>query len=93
MQFNLTANGATDPVRWFGGRGSVSVWGTFGGGTVTLQMSPDSGTTWLDVDRTGDSFVTFTTPGVAGFELAPCLLRVNLTSAESPSLNFKANRS
>ncbi|MGY4469361.1 hypothetical protein ACVWWK_005070 [Bradyrhizobium sp. LB9.1b] len=86
MQVNLTANGTTNPVPWSGGHGSIAVWGNFGGGTVTLQMSPDSGTTWINVDRGGDSFVTFTAPGTACFELGLCLLRFNLTGATTPSV-------
>ena len=33
MQVNLTANGATDPIAWHGGPGTVTAWGNFGGGT------------------------------------------------------------
>lgn len=85
MQVNLTANGASAPVSWYGGPGSVAAWGTFGGGTVALQMSPDNGTTWINVDRSGDSFVTFTAPGNGGFQLGLCLLRFNLAGATSPN--------
>lgn len=86
MQLNLTANGATNPVRWYGGRGSIAVWGTFGGGTVTLQMSPDGGTTWLNVDHSSDNYVTFTAGGTGGFDLGLCMLRFNLTGATTPSV-------
>jgi hypothetical protein len=86
LQVNLIANGATPSLAWYGGRGSVTVWGNFGGGTATLQMSPDVGTTWINVDETGDAFVTFTASGDGGFELGLCLLRVNLTGATAPSI-------
>lgn len=87
MQVNLTANGASGSVPWYGGVGTVMVWGTFGGGTVTLQMSPDNGTTWWNVDRVGDTaFATFTANGEAGFRLGLCLLRFNLTGATAPSV-------
>lgn len=86
MQVNLTANGAAGPVRWSGGTGKVTVWGTLGGGTVTLQMSPDNGTTWLNVDRAGDTYVTFSAPGGGVFELGLCLIRFNLTGATSPNV-------
>jgi hypothetical protein len=86
MQANLTANGTTDPLHWYGGRGTAAAWGNFGGGTATLQYSPDGGTTWINVDRTGDTYVTFTANGEGGFELGLCLLRFNLTGATSPSV-------
>lgn len=86
VQVNLTANGATTPVRWSGGIGSVAAWGTFGGGTVALQMSPDNGTTWMNVDRTSDTYVTYTAPGNGDFQIGLCLLRFNLTGATTPSV-------
>lgn len=93
MKATLTANGTTPPAPWYGGAGTFSASGTFGGGTAKLQMSPNNGVTWIDVDRSGDTYVTFTANGEGGFELAPCLLRVSLTGATSPSLSFKASRS
>jgi hypothetical protein len=86
MQVNLTANGNTDPVSWYGGRGSAAAWGTFGGGTAKLQQSPDGGTTWIDVDRSGDTYVSFTANGEGGFELGLCLLRFSLTGATAPNV-------
>lgn len=67
------ANGAA--VRWAGGTGQFCAYGTWGGGTATLQFSPDEGTTWIDVDRSGDSFVTFTADGAGEFSLSQCLIR------------------
>lgn len=93
MKATLTANGTTTPAFWAGGRGSFSAWGTFGGGTAKLQQSPNNGVTWIDVDRSGDTYVTFTANGEGNFELSPCLIRVSLAGATSPSLSFKANRS
>ncbi|MDA9453072.1 hypothetical protein XI00_02000 [Bradyrhizobium sp. CCBAU 21359] len=73
-------------MRWSGGVGTVVAWGTFGGGTVSLQMSVDNGATWMNVDRGTDSFVSFTAPGNGGFQLGLCLLRFNLTGATSPNV-------
>ncbi|MEY9185317.1 hypothetical protein [Bradyrhizobium sp. USDA 313] len=86
MQVNLTANGATTPIPWSGGIGTVAAWGTFGGGTLALEMSPDNGATWIAVDRSGDTYVTFTEDGDGGFQLGLCLLRFNLTGATAPSV-------
>jgi len=86
VQVNLTANGATLPVPWSGGVGMVAAWGSFGGGTLALEMSPDNGATWIAVDRGGDSFVTFTAAGNGAFQLGICLLRLNLAGATTPSV-------
>lgn len=88
---NLTANGTVpiSPVYlgWTGGRGIFAAWGAFGGGTLKLQWSPDLGVTWMDVDRSGDTYVTFTANGTGGFELGPCRLQVVLSGATAPNIN------
>ncbi|MDI1263895.1 MAG: hypothetical protein PS018_11620 [bacterium] len=76
-----TTDGNSSAVDWVGGRGVFAVFGTFNGATVKLQWSPDDGTTWLDVDRLGDTYVTLSAAGSGGFELPPCKLRANLASA------------
>lgn len=86
----LTADGQTatlSAISWKGGRGVFTAWGTFGSGTIKLQQSPDDGTTWIDVDRSGDTYVTFTSNGEGGFELSACLLRVSLTGSTAPRIN------
>lgn len=69
-----------------GGPGTVTAWGSFGGGTVKLQMSPDDGVTWIDVDRAGDTYVTFSANGEGGFELGLCKLRFLLSGATAPNV-------
>jgi hypothetical protein len=81
------ATAASASLDWGGGRGIFSAWGTFGGGTCALQWSPDDGTTWINADPSGSTFVTFTANGVGGFELPPGKIRANLTSASSASLS------
>lgn len=81
-----TADGQTTAIDWPGGRGVFVAWGTFGSGTVKLQQSPDAGTTYIDVDRSGDTYVTFTVNGQGGFELPPCKLRTSLSGSTAPIL-------
>lgn len=47
---------------------TVKMWGTFGGGTYKVQLSPDGGTTWLDYPNS-----SLTDPGV----VAPVFLGQN----------------
>lgn len=81
------ANGAAQS--WPGGKGTFSAWGTFGGGTVTLQWSPDGGTTWLNADPSGFTFTTFTAGGIGGFELPTCSIRAVLSGATAPNINAR----
>lgn len=83
----LLASGNSSAITWNGGRGVFAAYGTFGSGTLKLQSSFDDGTTWIDVDRSGDTYVTFTANGSGGFELPKCQLRVSLSGATNPSIN------
>lgn len=83
---NASATGTG--VEWPGGKGVFSAYkGTFGGATVKLQWSLDAGTTWLDVDRSGDTYTTLTAAGSGIFELPECLIRASVASG-SPSALF-----
>jgi hypothetical protein len=85
---SANVNGAA--FDWQGGRGVFAAFGTFGGGTVALQWTPDGGTDWLAVDASGNTFVTFTANGAGGFELPPCQIRAVLTGATAPLLTATA---
>lgn len=80
------ANADSSGIDWPGGRGSFVAAGTWGGATAKLQWSPDGGTTWLDVDRSGDTYVTLTANGAGGFELPPCRIRANLAGITTTSV-------
>jgi len=72
-----TANGNSSQYDWDVGEGQVVVSGTFDGATVKLQLSPDDGTTWVDVGTAS----TFTAAGGAGFTVNSCKLRINISDA------------
>lgn len=59
----------------------LHVWGTFGSGNVTLQQSPDGGTTWHNVSS---AISTAGRTVVTVYSAAP--LRLALAGATSPSL-------
>jgi hypothetical protein len=83
------ANTSGAAVEWAGGRGVFTAYGTFGSGTCKLQWSPDAGTTWIDADRSGDTYVTFTANGVGGFELPPGHVRAVLSGATAPTVSAR----
>lgn len=85
-----TTDGNGNAADWPGGRGAFAAYGTFGSGTVKLQWSPDDGTTWLDVDRSGDTYVTFTANGSGGFELPACQIRAVLSGSSAASVSAEA---
>lgn len=63
---------------------TLQVTGTFGSGTVTLQVSFDNGVTWSN--HTG---MSFTAAGANTISLAAgALIRISLTGATSPAITF-----
>lgn len=72
-----TANFSSDAVQWNGGAGTFSAWGTWNGATVSLEWSPDGGTTWIAVG----SASTFTENGLAKFSLGVGHIRATLSNA------------
>lgn len=56
------------------------VYGDFDGATVTLEFSPDGGTTWI----TAGTETTFTTAGGGNFYINPTIsVRFSVTSADA----------
>lgn len=90
LLYARSTDGNGTAVVWPGGRGVFVAYGTFGSGTVKLQWSPNDGTTWIDVDASGDTFVTFTANGSGGFELPACQIRAVLSGATAASVTAEA---
>ena len=85
-----TPNRAT--VWVYGGGGN-----NFGSGTVTLQASPDGGTTFIDIPDAGGTAVTFTADGVSNFEIYAngdlttgkvVQLRLAVSGSTSPTIRY-----
>ena len=70
-----TVNADSSIVRWYGGRGTFAVQGTWDTSTLKLQVSFDGGTTYLDVTD-----ASFTADGYKVFELPICKIKANLAS-------------
>lgn len=78
---SLTADGQTTGTPHPGGSAAFYGVGTFGSGTLTMEVSFDGGTTWVDVL---DSAMT--ADDVYAFVLPPCLVRGDLSGATNPSI-------
>jgi hypothetical protein len=79
-----TANGSTSSLNWDGGKGQVIASGTWDSATLQLEMSPDSGTTWVSA---GDE-CKLSDSGGFNFDLNPMNVRLTVASAgASTSLN------
>lgn len=83
----LSADGDSSVVAWGGGQGSWVAEGTWGGGTATLKVSIDEGTTFFTY--TGASI---TADGVKLFSMGKCLLKTNLAGSTSPTLRVRIGR-
>ena len=78
-----TADANSSAEAWPGGVGQMVGAGTWGGGTLKLQMSPDAGTTWVDIGGSA----SITADGVCNFELNSCDVRLVLTGSTGANLN------
>ncbi len=77
----LSSNGQTSAWDHEGGTAFMVGEGTFGGGTLTLEFSPDDGITWV---ATGQ---TLTSDGIVSLALPRCQIRGSLAGATAPTLN------
>ena len=107
--FNTTVTGdANTDISWKPHRKEIALRGTifvyggggndFGNGTVTLQASPDGGTTFMDVTDQGGTAVTFGANGISNFELYAnadpisgnqVQIRLALAGSTSPTIIYK----
>ena len=70
--------------------GSVQIDGTFGGATVTLQVSNDN-TTFFDLKDLGNTAISATSAGYFEFTTAGIYLRPSVTSGSANSINVKVS--
>lgn len=76
-------SGESSAVQWFGGTGQMIITGTFDSSTVSLQVSPDDGTTWITVSGS-----SVTAADCKNFDLNSCDIRLAITAAGgSTSIN------
>jgi hypothetical protein len=62
--------------------------GTFGGGSVKPQVSPDGGTTWVDCKEVYQAgAISATAAGMYPFLARGTALRLNLSGSTSPDLD------
>lgn len=82
----LAADGQSSEYSFVNGADGVAtflIWGTLGGGTIVIEVSPDGGTTWIP------TAISRTTPGMESLSLSAgsYLIRANLSGATAPNVN------
>lgn len=82
----FTVNGNSPGVNFPGGSGTIHADGDFGGGTLSLEVSSDLGTTFTN----GGETVQLTAEGLFNFTLPSdgLIVRLNLTSATAPDIDW-----
>lgn len=82
-QGTFAADGTSASFQWIGGTGTWWVFGTFGGGTVLVQTSPDLGATW-------DTDYTLTSGSKGNFGLGNGVyFRFVLSGATAPAITYQ----
>jgi len=82
----LTANGNSPNIAFPGGTGTVQADSDFGGGTLSLEVSSDTGTTFTN----GGETVQLTAEGLFNFTLPSngLIVRLNLAGATGPDIDW-----
>lgn len=94
----LTADGDAAWFKHAGGRLAVSLQDEFGGGTATLEVSFDDGTTvGTATDTLTDETISVAagvenTPYLGTIEMPACWVRWSLSGASSPNLQWKIEK-
>ena len=88
--YNLTADGITDEFRagprtYPGSIITLYASGTFGGGTLTLECSPD-GTNWFTAMDNSGSNITMVAAGMRQVIVNAEVMRFRLSGATSPTV-------
>ena len=90
-QGKLIADGSTDPIIPRNGDISVSLKGTFGGGTVTLERKTN-GTFYPVIDRSTGSPVTSTVNADYALKVGgSAILRLTLTGSTAPAIDWQTD--
>ena len=81
----VTADGNSTATNINPGLHTLVAWGTWGSGTIKLQLSPDDGVTWVDVPS-----ASFTANSCLNVNVAADLkYRANLAGSTGANLNLK----
>ena len=84
--YNLTANGSTTGLQ-VDGNIHIGATGTFGGGTLALEMSYDNATWFAATDGNGTA-ATMTAADAKNMEVGECYIRLTLSGATSPDIDI-----
>lgn len=88
---SITANGGSATSAWAGGKGNLSIYGNFGGGSARAEYSFDAGTTWIPMENPDLGELGITRNKGVNFELPACSLRVVVAGADPTPLSLTAN--
>ncbi len=80
----ITSNGKTAATSFRGGGLFIHLNGTFGGGTVTVELSYDTGTTWIPVSADA----VYTSSVIRTVNLPDCWVRLDMSGATSPTVRW-----
>lgn len=84
----LSADGNGPAVKAKGGRYVLQASGTFGGGTVALQVLLPDNATWANAGPQNGQATSFTAAGSCAVNLLPGQYRVALTGSTAPAVQY-----
>ena len=82
---NLTSDGSTPELR-IEGKVNIAVYGDFGSGTLTFQLSYDGGSTWIPATESQGQEYSLLTPESFIIETGRALFRATLQQSQDANL-------
>lgn len=76
---NRNGTGSSTQVGWPGGRGLLTVEGTFGASTLTFEHQSKQTSNWITAISPTGAAISMTAGGDALFELPDCQVRITMT--------------
>jgi len=78
----------TDPFGYRSAESTFAFYGTFGGGTVTVEASFDNGTIWIPLKKASGDVLEITSNEIHTIVLGKCLMRFKIAGATNPTVNI-----
>tara|TARA_R110000744_G_scaffold90984_8_gene176607 strand:- start:786 stop:1088 length:303 start_codon:yes stop_codon:yes gene_type:complete len=85
QNYTITSNSSTAglPVE---GKINFAIFGSFGGGTVSVDLSYDGGTTWFSATNEAGTAVAVTSSQALNIQVGESNIRFTLAGATAPSI-------
>ena len=88
MATQILTTAVSDPFGYRSAESTFAFYGTFGGGTLTLEASFDDGVNWIPLKKSTGEVLEITEPEIHTIVIGKCLMRFKLADASAPEVKI-----